>query len=491
MSLYRDIEDVGKAFTDIILLTKLTLYGNLIYFDRTPSFRLDSVLKRFIKMDKPIYIRIRGKGIEVHILTYLNVIVCCSARVSGKWITGFSVLGNIEGTECLIYAYEIPLDILPRNINEVLNKIKKEIESIKPPLAWIGKELYGFKLSKLVNPDDPLYYIFLGERRGSNYLVKILRELSLNNRPLALNKSLNFMSMMLRNTISFLRITSMDEHEFSRILERKEVSTELAKDIFTAKGNLERILGFIIPKDSYDNITEYINLPPVIISEFIDGIPLSRASKTVKNMSISFVKRVMTELTTSISYLHVLGYVHGNISPDNIMLTTKKGKLGIKVINSLTVSEGDNSVIINLGYIDPQTIVSNGWYTARSDVYSLGMLMYYTLTSKPLFTRLALNYVIAKRFSVSALIDEPERYITQEVSNYVRELSEVVDSLAFKDVEGDMKIIGDVLAKEEKNLLSQVEVKEYRSIIKKCLSLTTVDRYKNAIEILNDLTLIK
>jgi hypothetical protein len=120
--------------------------------------------------------------------------------------------------------------------------------------------------------------------------------------------------------------------------------------------------------------------------ELVDGETLrSRLSRG--RLSVGTAERLATELLRGLAELHSLGIVHRDIKPSNILLnrdgTAKVGDFGLarRLTGDLTrITEGHN-VVGTLDYLSPEQALGQP-VTPRSDLYSLGIVLYEALTGQ-------------------------------------------------------------------------------------------------------------
>jgi tRNA A-37 threonylcarbamoyl transferase component Bud32 len=130
-----------------------------------------------------------------------------------------------------------------------------------------------------------------------------------------------------------------------------------------------------------------------IVMEFIEGVDLRNVlSRAGTALECEFVSEISRQVLEALSYLHGEGFVHRDISPDNIMLSrTASGKPLIKLIDLGIVKaiEGSHSLTMDgkfigkVQYASPEQfggIDGRAKVDARSDLYSLGVVMYELLT---------------------------------------------------------------------------------------------------------------
>ena len=123
--------------------------------------------------------------------------------------------------------------------------------------------------------------------------------------------------------------------------------------------------------------------------EFIDGVQL-RDAMSEGRLSDERIAKYMSGLLTSLEYSHRAGVVHRDIKPGNVMVTesgqVKVMDFGIAraVADTSATMTQTAAVIGTAQYLSPEQArgekVDN-----RSDIYSVGCLLYELLTSQPLF----------------------------------------------------------------------------------------------------------
>ena len=130
-----------------------------------------------------------------------------------------------------------------------------------------------------------------------------------------------------------------------------------------------------------------------IIYEFIEGITLDKYIKNNK-VSIENVENILLQLLSGLSYAHSLAIIHRDIKPQNIMITpagvVKLTDFGIaKALSSTTVTQ-TGIFMGSPGYISPEqadpTILKGEKIDKRTDIYSLGILIFELLSGRIPFT---------------------------------------------------------------------------------------------------------
>ena len=130
---------------------------------------------------------------------------------------------------------------------------------------------------------------------------------------------------------------------------------------------------------------------PYIVMELVEGETVRDVLRSGKGFTPVRALQVARDVATALDYSHRNGIVHRDIKPGNVMIT-KTG--AIKVMdfgiaramsdsgNTLTASQ---TVMGTAQYLSPEQ-ARGAEADARSDIYSLGCLLYEMLTGKPPFT---------------------------------------------------------------------------------------------------------
>jgi len=122
-----------------------------------------------------------------------------------------------------------------------------------------------------------------------------------------------------------------------------------------------------------------------IVMEYVNGKTLKSLIKKRGALSLSETIDIMLQLTSGIAVAHDSYIIHRDLKPQNVMIL-EDGRLkitdfGIAVaLNSMELTQ-TNSVMGSVHYLPPEQANGNG-ATVKSDIYSLGILMYELLTGK-------------------------------------------------------------------------------------------------------------
>ena len=122
-----------------------------------------------------------------------------------------------------------------------------------------------------------------------------------------------------------------------------------------------------------------------IVMEYIDGKTLKNLIKKRGALTVAEVVDIMLQLTSAISCAHDSYIIHRDIKPQNVMILddgrVKITDFGIAIASNASELTQTNSVMGSVHYLPPEQAYGAG-ATAKSDIYSLGILMFELLTGK-------------------------------------------------------------------------------------------------------------
>lgn len=122
-----------------------------------------------------------------------------------------------------------------------------------------------------------------------------------------------------------------------------------------------------------------------IVMEYVEGRTLKNLIKKRGALTLPEVIDIMLQLTSGIAHAHESYIIHRDIKPQNVMIledgTVKITDFGIAMaLNSNELTQ-TNSVMGSVHYLPPEQANGTG-ATVKSDIYSLGILMFELLTGK-------------------------------------------------------------------------------------------------------------
>jgi Protein kinase domain len=137
---------------------------------------------------------------------------------------------------------------------------------------------------------------------------------------------------------------------------------------------------------------EPILLRPYLAMEFVDGRSLHDILRDDGPLPFEAARSLMQRLASGLQAAHDRGIIHRDVSPDNVIVP--QGDVRRAKIIDFGIARSTNlgqATVIGSGfagkynYVSPEQLgLFGGDVTAKSDIYSLGLVLYEALTGKPL-----------------------------------------------------------------------------------------------------------
>ncbi|MGI8640800.1 MAG: FlgO family outer membrane protein [Pyrinomonadaceae bacterium] len=201
-----------------------------------------------------------------------------------------------------------------------------------------------------------------------------------------------------------------------------------------------------------------------IVTEFIEGKTLREHISSKELLSLNAVLKVGVQVSEALSAAHQAGIIHRDIKPENVMirrdgyakvldfglakLTEKKktDEVSLEGATKAFVKTNPGMVMGTVSYMSPEQARGKE-IDARTDVWSLGVVLYEMLSGKVPFTGETVNHII-----VSILEKEPLL-----LANAPNELQRIVRKTLTKDVEMRYQTAHDLLI-DLKNLRRDLDI---------------------------------
>lgn len=174
------------------------------------------------------------------------------------------------------------------------------------------------------------------------------------------------------------------------ILERKVAIKVLRGDLSNDEKFIRRFKreALSVSNLSHPNIVEVYDVGEedgnyYIVMEYIEGKTLKQLLQKRGALTLTEVIDIMSQLTDGLAHAHEAYIIHRDIKPQNIMIEDngriKITDFGIAMALNSTQLTQTNSVMGSVHYLPPEQANGKG-STVKSDIYSLGILMYELLT---------------------------------------------------------------------------------------------------------------
>ena len=181
-----------------------------------------------------------------------------------------------------------------------------------------------------------------------------------------------------------------------------------------------------------------------IVMELIDGKVLSQIIKEKGKLDYKEAIHIIRQVASALSLAHKNQIVHRDIKPHNILITStgvaKLADFGIaKAVSAATIVGGSNKVMGSVHYFSPEQ-ARGAYVDERSDIYSLGIVLYEMLTGKVPFDG-------DNPVSIALMhINDDVPSVTEEVPGLPPQLEKIIRKATAKYQSSRYKVIDDMIS---------------------------------------------
>ena len=121
-----------------------------------------------------------------------------------------------------------------------------------------------------------------------------------------------------------------------------------------------------------------------LVMEYLPGITLRELLREQKRLTVPQTISIMDAVLSGLAAAHRAGIIHRDVKPENVLLAEdgriKIGDFGLARATSANTATGAQ-LMGTIAYLAPE-LVTRGTADARSDIYSLGIMLYEMLTGE-------------------------------------------------------------------------------------------------------------
>jgi serine/threonine-protein kinase len=143
---------------------------------------------------------------------------------------------------------------------------------------------------------------------------------------------------------------------------------------------------------------------------FVEGESLRGRIAREGPLPLADALRIAREVADGLHYAHQHGVIHRDIKPENVLLSGSHALIAdFGIARALAADEGRDDRLTETGitlgtphYMSPEQAAGERALDARSDIYSLGCVLYEMLAGEPPFTGPNQQAILAKRLTGAA-----------------------------------------------------------------------------------------
>ena len=179
-----------------------------------------------------------------------------------------------------------------------------------------------------------------------------------------------------------------------------------------------------------------------LVMEYVDGMTLTKLVAKNGPLSPGLAASIVRQAALGLLHAHRAGIIHRDVKPGNLIRasdgTIKVLDLGLAQISNVLWSEDGREIgrvqdpdshykrkgklIGTLAYMSPEQLESPDEVDPRSDIYSLGAVLFFLLAGKPPFTGEYLDQVYGHRHEEVPDLMQIRRDVDLGLSNIVRRM---------------------------------------------------------------------
>jgi serine/threonine-protein kinase len=176
----------------------------------------------------------------------------------------------------------------------------------------------------------------------------------------------------------------------------------------------------ILKQLDHPNITKYLNSgrwhgAPFYIMEYVKGESLEQIIERRGRIGWEEVVAIGQQLCAALQHAHDKGIIHRDLKPGNLMVlpdgSVKLTDFGIAKDTDVTALTAANSTLGTATYMSPEQCKGVRDLTAKSDLYSMGILFYELLTGRRPFNAETVMEMFL--LHTTATFERPSRWVLE------------------------------------------------------------------------------
>ena len=151
------------------------------------------------------------------------------------------------------------------------------------------------------------------------------------------------------------------------------------------------------------------------VMPFVEGESLRQRLARETKLPVSEALRLATEVAGALAYAHSHGVMHRDIKPENVLLTAGHALVAdFGIARAIAVAGGEQLThtgvaVGTVRYMSPEQALGDSSIDGRSDVYSLGCVLYEMITGETPFTGPSAQAVVKRLLTEAAPMLTAER----------------------------------------------------------------------------------
>ena len=218
---------------------------------------------------------------------------------------------------------------------------------------------------------------------------------------------------------------------------------------------------------------------PYIVMEYLSGDPLDKIIQSGQPQPLAYKLKIIEQVCYALGYAHRNDVIHRDVKPANVIVQSD----GIVKLLDFGIARQEKTdghltrtghVIGTLQYMAPERL-KNEAFDGRSDIFSVGIMMYQLLTGQLPFTG---DYSIVQK-----ILTEQPAPLRQFLRDYPPALQSILDRALAKNP-NDRYSTADEMATEVASLAHELKKEQVAEWIERAERLVQDDQFTTAREVL-------